>query len=96
MKRLLLMFVGGVALVVGSVMPASAHANTPFAYWACGASRENRDHVIDHAHGYLLTSTVLLSFCVSHDIDTRCEWHAGMDRAGRVTRYAVRCVQIPA
>lgn len=96
MKRLLLVLVGVAALVIASAVPASAHTPNPYANWACGATRENRDHVLDHAHPYILTTDIVVATCASHDIDTRCEWHASLDRQGVTARYFVRCRQIPA
>lgn len=85
MKKIVAMTAGVALTVALTAAPAAAHHPEPYSFITCAWTRQNTDHVVDHAHIELLNSSALVAFCETHDVDTRCKYEAVMWKGGLIT-----------
>lgn len=85
---------------VAEAAPATAaHFTNNYATWACGATRQTEEHVLQHAHPVALTPTYVRGSCQSQAEDVQCFWDAILWWNGATSiaggQDAVSCVVLP-
>lgn len=94
-RALLAAIAATIALSTTPAVPADAAAPNPYAWWACGATRQSEEHTLLSATPLSIGSNGTVSWikasCTSRAEDMFCSWIATWWSDGRRRAESVHC-----